>query len=80
MVEVAGTNSGTPEVIRQNCIIFGFYNGRDVAGQVRDANLLILCNTIDTYQWWMKEGKLEIRFSEVQQLIRRWGKGAIVLR
>ena len=50
MVEVAGTNSGTPEVIRQNCIIFGFYNGRDVAGQVRDANLLILCNTIDTYQ------------------------------
>ena len=82
---VPGTNSGTPEMIRQNCIVFGFYNGRDVTEQVRDANLPILRNTINTYRQWMKEGKLEIRFSEVQQLIwhgeeaksvvRRWEKG-----
>jgi len=57
---VPGTNSGTLEMIRRNCIVFGFYNGRDVTEQVRDANLPILRNTIDTYRQWMKEGKLEI--------------------
>ena len=65
VMAVPGTNSGTPEMIRQNCIVFSFYNGRDVTEQVRDANLPILRNTIDTYRQWMKEGKLEIRFSEV---------------
>ena len=85
VMAVPGTNSGTPEMIRQSCVVFGFYNGRDVTEQVRDANLPILRNTIDTYRQWMKEGKLEIRFSEVQQLIwhgeeakaviRRWEKG-----
>ena len=85
VMAVPGTNSGTPEMIRQSYIVFGFYNGRDVTEQVRDANLPILRNTIDTYGQWMKEGKLEIRFSGVQQLIwhgeeakaviRRWEKG-----
>ena len=37
-------------MIRQSYIVFGFYNGRDVTEQVRDANLPILRNTIDTYR------------------------------
>jgi len=71
---VAGTYSGTPEMIRQNCIVFGFYNERDVTGQVRDANRPILGNTIGTYRQWTKEGKLEICFSEVQQLTWHGGR------
>ena len=50
VMAVPGTNSGTPEMIRQSYIVFGFYNGRDVTEQVRDANLPILRNTIDTYR------------------------------
>ena len=74
VMAVAGTYSGTPEMIRQNCIVFGFYYARDVTGQVRDANCPILRNTIDTYRQRMKEGKLEICFSEVQQLTWHGGR------
>ena len=85
VMKVPGTNSGTPEMIRQNCTVFGFYNSHDVTEQIRDANLPMMRNAIDTYRQWMKEGKLEIRFHEVQELfwhgsaakaiIQKWMKG-----
>ncbi len=62
VMKVPGTNSGTPEMIRQNCFVFGFYNSRD-------ANLPIMRHANDTQRQWMKEGKLKIRFHEIQNLI-----------
>ena len=37
--------------------------------QIRDANLPIMRHAIDTQRQWMKEGKLKIRFHEIQNLI-----------
>ena len=75
VMQVPGTNSGTPEMIRQCCIVFGFYNSRDVTEQIRDANLPMMRHAIEAHRQSMKEGKREIRFHEIQDLI--WhGDGA----